>query len=461
MRDWFIPTSSNGYQARLLKLPAMFTFTLILVAVNALPFLPKSQVNADINDQDLLALHNDERRNAGLPPLKYNAALASSAQEKATAMLESNCWSHYCPDGKSPWDFFTNVGYDYLYAGENLGEGFYDNADVMNAWMNSPTHRENVLRAEYEEAGFGIVRGNFQGKADNIVVAVHFGTLKPAEPRIAGVGNNNGLATPQITSPIDGTFSNLDSIGVSGTAPEATSVSLFNNGQTWATLDANQGIFTYNPPTLAEQTYTVTAQSVIGVRSSSISSSVEFTIDRTPDPITADLLSPVGYDREQNLVTVHLNKANLSAARLSLDTSAADFQLQSGNIWSTQVNANLLLSSSTISISTTDLAGNVWGGAVETTPLVAGLSTLPTSPAPDLQIELAEGIAVNQSAINWLFITIFGVLFFLDFATLQSTGLTHIASKKRSHWHIALFIVIILVIATGTFAGEVGLGLQL
>jgi uncharacterized protein YkwD len=460
MRDWFIPTSTNGYQARLLKLPAMFAFTLVLVAVNALPFLPKSQVNADINDQDLLTLHNDERRNAGLPPLKYNAALSSSAQAKATAMLETNCWSHYCPAGKSPWDFFVNVGYDYLYAGENLGEGFFDNADVMNAWMNSPTHRENVLRPEYEEVGFGIVRGNFQGKADNILVAVHFGALKQVEPRIAGTGNG-GLPTPLITSPLNGTFSSLDSIGVTGNAPDATRVSLFNNGQTWAILDANQGIFTYNPPTLTEQTYTITAQSVIGVRSSNLSNPVEFTIDRTPDPITADLLSPISYNPRQNLVTLHLNKANLAAVRLTLDTFSIDFEQQSGNIWSTQVNASLLLSSNSFSINSADLAGNIWGGPVETTGLVAGLSTLPTSLAQDRNLELIEGLTINQATVNWVFIIIFGILFFLDFATLQATGLTHIVSRKRSHWHISLFIVIILVIATGTFAGEVGLGLQL
>lgn len=126
--------------------------------------------------ENLLREHNKERRNAGVQELKISPVLSNSAFNKALAMQKSNCWSHYCPDGKSPWEFFQEEGYQYLYAGENLAEGFYSVRELMQAWMNSITHRNNILKAEYKEVGFGIVYGAFQSNPNNIVIAVHFGT---------------------------------------------------------------------------------------------------------------------------------------------------------------------------------------------------------------------------------------------------------------------------------------------
>ena len=90
-------------------------------------------------------------------------------------MLAADCWSHYCPDNRSPWEYFDDVNYNYLFAGENLAEGFFLDEDAMVAWMNSPSHRENILKPEYKEVGFGVVHGNFQGQEDNTVIVAHFG----------------------------------------------------------------------------------------------------------------------------------------------------------------------------------------------------------------------------------------------------------------------------------------------
>ena len=67
-------------------------------------------------------------------------------------MIAKNYWAHNAPDGASPWSFFKNVGYRYLYAGENLARDFGDSASVVNAWMNSPTHRDNLLSGRYRKS---------------------------------------------------------------------------------------------------------------------------------------------------------------------------------------------------------------------------------------------------------------------------------------------------------------------
>jgi uncharacterized protein YkwD len=237
MLHYIIPTQKNGYRARLLGTPALAIMMLALILVNILAApisVAAQQVN--VSQSTLLQSHNRERREQDLPPLKLNQALVTSAQRKAQAMLQSDCWSHYCPDGKSPWDFFQEAGYEYQVAGENLAEGFPNVEDVMVAWMNSPTHRDNIIKPDYEEVGFGIVRGNFQGKTDNIIITVHFGTPRRVFGTQPLIDVSSELPTPTIETPAAGGAFNTSTIEISGTAPEATQVSIYNNDQLLAVV---------------------------------------------------------------------------------------------------------------------------------------------------------------------------------------------------------------------------------
>jgi uncharacterized protein YkwD len=128
-----------------------------------------------ISAQNLVKKHNEIRERNGLADLKLSSVLSNSATNKVNAMLANNCWAHYCPEGKSPWAFFDEAGYVYEFAGENLAEGFYNVNLLMETWMNSKTHKDNILNSNYDEMGVGIVSGNFQGNNSNIIVAVHFG----------------------------------------------------------------------------------------------------------------------------------------------------------------------------------------------------------------------------------------------------------------------------------------------
>jgi hypothetical protein len=89
-------------------------------------------------------------------------------------MIAGNYWAHTSPDGVTPWYWFDYAGYDYLTAGENLAYGFDSSNGVVTGWMNSPSHRDNMLNGKFEQVGFGIANGsNYQGGPNTVVVAMY------------------------------------------------------------------------------------------------------------------------------------------------------------------------------------------------------------------------------------------------------------------------------------------------
>lgn len=148
----------------------------------------------NINAGDLAAGTNNARAQNGLGGLTLDSRLSVSAQLKANDMITKNYWAHVAPDGTQPWYWFTQAGYDYTNAGENLAYGFSTSDAVITGWMNSAGHRANIL-GNYQDMGFGIANGeNFQG-AQNTVVVAHYGTPRAVQPPPAPV------ATPTQTPP--------------------------------------------------------------------------------------------------------------------------------------------------------------------------------------------------------------------------------------------------------------------
>jgi hypothetical protein len=184
----FLPKESNNYKPKVLHLNFL-TFYLLLALIFSVGV---KKINSsegdvlgfatDINSQSLLQLTNEQRANNGLPPLTYNQKLSNAAYEKAQDMFAKGYWAHFAPDGSTtPWGFITGSGYSYKVAGENLAKNFYTNSAVVNAWMNSPTHRANILRPEYKDIGFAVVNGNLAGEETTLVVQM-FGTPLVAVP---------------------------------------------------------------------------------------------------------------------------------------------------------------------------------------------------------------------------------------------------------------------------------------
>ena len=100
--------------------------------------------------QQVLALVNEERRKAGVAPLKLSAELQSAAAIRAEEITRR--FSHTRPDGTKCSTVIPNGKYTM---GENIAAGNNTAAKVVQQWMNSPGHRANILRSDYTELGVG------------------------------------------------------------------------------------------------------------------------------------------------------------------------------------------------------------------------------------------------------------------------------------------------------------------
>ncbi|HMT18863.1 MAG TPA: CAP domain-containing protein [Candidatus Saccharibacteria bacterium] len=125
----------------------------------------------------LLKSTNEQRAAHGLSALTVNTKLNTSAQAKANDMIARDYWAHNTPDGDEPWVFFEAAGYAYQRAGENLAYGFSTSDATVIGWMNSSSHRANILDSSYTEVGFGFVNGeNFNTTGKETVVVAHYAT---------------------------------------------------------------------------------------------------------------------------------------------------------------------------------------------------------------------------------------------------------------------------------------------
>lgn len=180
MRDFFyhlfIPRQSNNYKARSLHLSSLISYILLMIIFQlVLNFSTVSNpqvlgIATNINAEVLLELTSRERIKHGLEALKFDQDLTRAAYQKAYHMFSHDYWSHNSPDGITPWSFISQQQYDYAYAGENLARDFDTSAGVVNAWMVSATHRENILQSKFVDVGFAVVNGKLNGVETTLVV---------------------------------------------------------------------------------------------------------------------------------------------------------------------------------------------------------------------------------------------------------------------------------------------------
>lgn len=111
-----------------------------------------------------LDLVNKERISRNKLVLNWNEDLAESAEDKLDDMFTNQYFDHVSKDGTTAWEFVIAEGYDYKYAGENLGIDFNSVNDVFNAWKNSPTHYENIISDKFVDYGFAQKEGVYDGK---------------------------------------------------------------------------------------------------------------------------------------------------------------------------------------------------------------------------------------------------------------------------------------------------------
>jgi hypothetical protein len=192
LKHWghfLVPKESNNFRAKLLhnhSLGFLICFFLIFQLILSSLLILKPDVlgfAAQIAPERVIELTNQERAKAGAPALIYNSALTEAALRKAGDMFAFNYWAHNSPSGRDPWSFFLEVGYRYLYAGENLARDFANPEAVVAAWMASPTHRDNIINSKYKEIGVAVIDGTLNGIETTLVVQ-HFGTSVEAVAQV-------------------------------------------------------------------------------------------------------------------------------------------------------------------------------------------------------------------------------------------------------------------------------------
>jgi hypothetical protein len=178
-----VKTKTHGFHLRRFMLFSLLfaAFFIVRADAGALPKpLNPSGVLAYATDMTiggLLSSTNQARAANGQPALNLNSQLNASAQAKAQDMANKDYWAHVSPDGTEPWYFFTQAGYSYSKAGENLAYGFSSSQGTVDGWMNSASHRANMLD-NYYDVGFGIVNApNFQSSGEQTIVVAHYGVL--------------------------------------------------------------------------------------------------------------------------------------------------------------------------------------------------------------------------------------------------------------------------------------------
>ena len=185
-KRWFQKYTDLVRASKLQRLAAAGLVVLALISLAQSNLLVVLQKQIDLMLSAVLPgviveLTNEERVTQNLGNLTRNPVLDEAARLKAMHMRAEGYFDHWSPEGVSPWFWFDQAGYNYVHAGENLAIYFDESEDVVQAWMESPLHKENILRPEYTEIGVAAIEGEYEGY-DTVFIVQLFGT--PAVPQI-------------------------------------------------------------------------------------------------------------------------------------------------------------------------------------------------------------------------------------------------------------------------------------
>lgn len=103
----------------------------------------------------LLTSTNAARAREGVPLLHLNDALNQVAECHAEAMANGGYFDHIDNQGRGVGERLLAAGYNYRWCGENISAGKSNADDVIQWWLTSPAHRDNMLKPEFTDVGFG------------------------------------------------------------------------------------------------------------------------------------------------------------------------------------------------------------------------------------------------------------------------------------------------------------------
>lgn len=178
LKNHFIPHEGNDYQPHALRRHWLHRYAVGLVMLKVLVlvvvgFYAGPAYPSDITVTNIVRLVNNARRQNNVPVLRSNALLMKAATSKANDMIRQQYFAHISPSNVSPWYWFKQAGYVYSYAGENLAIDFIQSEDVVQAWLNSPAHRKNLLSTRFKEVGVATATGTINGVRSLLVVQMY------------------------------------------------------------------------------------------------------------------------------------------------------------------------------------------------------------------------------------------------------------------------------------------------
>jgi hypothetical protein len=210
LRDYFFPHPENNYRPHLFSRVSVTVLAVVIIACEVgyvaqtkFVFL-STDFLASVLPSVLTDLTNQARAANSLAPVTRSATLDAAAELAARDMASKGYFAHVAPDGTTPWYWLNQAGYSYSYAGQNLAVNFSDSENVQSAWLESPTHRENIMKPQYTEVGFGTATGYYQGQETTFVVEYF---AKPAAvktgvaPKPIAVATKPVATTPATTTP--------------------------------------------------------------------------------------------------------------------------------------------------------------------------------------------------------------------------------------------------------------------
>jgi hypothetical protein len=461
LRNAFLPHEGNNFHPHLLRWPWVHALSAIVITVKVVAILGVSLYagqahQSSVTPSAITQLSNQARKAQGQAGLKTNSALTKAAQAKAKDMISNDYFAHISPKRVTPWYWFSQAGYRYTSAGENLAIDYVNSEDVIQAWLNSPSHRKNLLNSKYQDIGVAVATGEINGTTSVIVVQM-FGTptkstskvVTTAPKQVPNVATTKqqlaathpvvlGQSTPTSTLPQPTISSPMADSVVHG-AP--TFVGLAEAGSTVVITEASKilesqtvptnGVFSITlPPTLSDGRHVVTITS--SARGQHTSTTLPIHIDQVAPQIDPEksiiLPSIIGLGAYDVMVTPSVDTTNVQVV---ISGQSSVLQKNDGTFFG--VVSTRPSTTSTVNTRLTDLAGN-------TTEL----------PLLDPKLFTSGVVAQHGPAYNALQMLFFSKSFLYLFILLMMIGMVvNVSMTWHRQHHPALLPTMLLVYLSG------------
>ncbi|MFH0829204.1 MAG: CAP domain-containing protein [Candidatus Kerfeldbacteria bacterium] len=397
----FVPHEGNDHKPHALRHKALTAYAVIIIVVKVIVsgtafVYPGPSATADLTQGEIVRLTNESRVTKGLKPLQVNKNLTTGAEFKADDMLSKQYFAHVSPTKVTPWYWFKKAGYNYSSAGENLAIDFTTAEDVVEAWLDSPTHRKNLLNSKYRDIGVAVSTGQMNGMSSTVVVQF-FGVavvpkqqakvvakVVPKKPvtqqKPSVVAKENPVpkpvlgeqtetkpapappAVPKLTVPQSGSILSTVKPWIAGESQPDVLITVYDNkNRIGAVVSDAQGYFSLQPEgDLVDGAHELTAIAQSGGLSSVVSAADRIMIDTEPPSaalgttiVLPSYLTPGGL-----MVTGTIEGQDVASAVITVGTTHVDIQPSTGSFIANLPPARYA-ANETIDIELKDAIGNV------------------------------------------------------------------------------------------------------